>query len=697
LVDILLNDLIWQDSLRLMRVYEFSKKSGIANKELVDLLKQQGFDVASHMSTLTDKAIDFLNNYVAQQQKTSTVAPQKMEEKPTVLKTKEISRSKEPVVELEQPVTPPQQKPVTQKIIQEPSIPAEPAPSQEGFVVTPMTVTQIAQKMNKPVTEIMLTLLKQGTISSKNQLLPAKTVEQLARHYQFSIIIPRSKPESEKYVAPEKTSEQAEGHFQERLPIIVVIGHVDHGKTTLLDFIRKTKVAAREQGGITQHLGAYQVKTAHGGIIFLDTPGHAAFIKMRARGVKVADIAVLVVAADDGVMPQTVEAIKHARNLKVPIIVAINKIDKATPAQIEAVKRSLTQYDLLPEEWGGQTICVPISAKSGQGVDQLLEMIQLQAEIMELRTDASKPAKGFVLEARVEKGRGSVATIIAQEGTIHVGDFFIAGQTFGKVNSIVDSNGKSLKDVGPSIPVQIAGFDQLPEAGDYFEAVSQDQYQQARSKGVYREEPKQFVAEGALNIIIKADTKSSKEALIESIEELNNKNVKKFQIIYSGIGDISESDVELAHTTGSKIYGFHVKFELNATSLAQKYDVSVHVYQVIYKLLDDLELLAKEKEPVKLVATRIGEAIVRKVFEIKNLGTIAGSYVKEGRFSRNGRVIVWRGKNKVGEGFIKSLERDRKPVKEVHTGFECAFLVDGFNEWNVDDRVECFIDLPAKA
>ena len=441
-----------------------------------------------------------------------------------------------------------------------------------------------------------------------------------------------------------------------------------------------------------------EVKTPHGGIVFLDTPGHAAFIKMRARGVKVADIAILVVAADDGVMPQTVEAIKHTKNLKVPIIVAINKIDKATPIQIETVKRQLTNYDLLPEEWGGQTICVPISAKTGVGIDQLLEMIQLQAEVMELRADATKPGKGFVLEARMEKGRGAVATVIAQEGTIKISDYFRVGSTFGKVNSLVDSTGKSLKSVGPSIPVLIAGFDLLPEAGDFFEVIPQDQYQIARSsREAIKEEPKHFATEGALNLLVKADTKSSSEALVQSIEQLNEKSVKKFQVVYTGIGDIRESDVELAHTTDSIIYGFNVKFELKAAALAQKLNVQIRTFQIIYKMLDDIELLAKENEPVKYVSTKIGEAVVRKIFEIKNLGTIAGCYVKEGRLSRNGRVIIMRGKNKVGEGSIKSLERDKKSVKEVHAGFECAFLVEGFNEWKIDDRVECIIELPAKA
>lgn len=664
-----------------MRIYEYSKKNNLSNKELVDLLKKQGFDVASHMSVLPDDAIAFLDAHYAP--KPTHITP------PTQQKEKNVStmQEKPKVVEA---VT----KPIINSAHNEQAVPS--SQTSEVFVLAPMTVSQFAQKIKKPVNDVMLTLLKQGVVSSKNQLLTLKVVEQLARHYQIAVTHETAKKEEQAHYTPEEKVLLDAEH--QRLPIVVVVGHVDHGKTTLLDFIRNTRVAAREHGGITQHLGAYEVKTPHGGIVFLDTPGHAAFIKMRARGVKVADIAILVVGADDGVMPQTVEAIKHTKNLKVPIIVAINKIDKASPVQIETVKRQLTQYDLLPEEWGGQTICVPISAKTGVGIDQLLEMVQLQSDVMELRADAAKPGKGFVLEARMEKGRGAVATVIAQEGTIKVSDYFRVGSTFGKVNSLVDSSGKNLKSVGPSIPVLVAGFDLLPEAGDLFEVVTQDQYQKAKSssRDIVKEEPKHLLAEGAINLMIKADTKSSSEALVQSIDHLGEKSTKKFQIVSTGIGDISESDVELAHTTHSIIYGFNVKFELKAAALAQKLDVQIRSFQIIYKMLDDIELLAKENEPIKYVSTKIGEAVVRKIFEIKNLGTIAGCYVKEGRLSRNGHVVIMRGKNKVGEGSIKSLERDKKSVKEVHAGFECAFLVDGFNEWKIDDRVECVIEQAVK-
>lgn len=671
-----------------MRVYELSKKLGLSNKELLDKLHDAGFDVVTHMSTLSQDAIDFFTKSKKQEPE-QTKGPEKelQPESKQILVPKQEEKQI-PSVHVEKELAPVKSEMKTilplekegQKIF-EISIPSQ-----------PMTVGQFAQYLHRPVSDVILTLLRQGIVSAKNQLLPLKTLENLAKHYQVKLAAAISVQEKVQPLLKSKST------IHSRPPVVVVIGHVDHGKTTLLDFIRKTKVAAKEQGGITQHLGAYQVTTPQGSIVFLDTPGHAAFTKMRARGLKVADIAILVVAADDGVMPQTVEAIKHAQAIQVPVIVAINKIDKATPAQIETVKRQLAQHNLVAEEWGGQTICVPISAKEGRGVDQLLEMIILQSQVMELSTDETAPAKGFVLEARMEKGRGAVATVLCQEGTLHIGDYFSAGNTHGKISSLVDSHAKALKKVGPSIPVQVAGFSGLPEAGDFFEVISQERYKAIKSVKMTTLEAdiKKFTTGEAVNLLIKTDSKSSKEALLGSIANLGEHDNQKLHIVHTGVGDISEGDVTLAATTHAIIYGFHVKPETNAIALAQKNNVTIKLFQIIYRLLDDIELVIKQDEKTPVVKTKIGEAVVRRVFDIKNVGTIAGSYIREGRFSRNGHVIIWRGKTKVGEGAIKSLERDRKPVKEVHTGFECAFLVDGFNEWEVEDRVECFIDLPSK-
>ena len=345
-----------------------------------------------------------------------------------------------------------------------------------------------------------------------------------------------------------------EGALAARPPVVVVVGHVDHGKTTLLDFIRKTKVAAKEKGGITQHLGAYEVKTAQGNIIFLDTPGHEAFSKMRGRGMGVADIAILIVAADDGIMPQTIEAIKFAQEAKLPIIVAINKVDKVDAARIEAVRRGLAQYGILPEEWGGDVVCLPISAKTGVGVDHLLEMIVLQSELMELKADPARTGIGYVLESKPEKGRGPMATVLCKQGTVHVGDYFICGNTVGKVSSLTNSQGQRIASVGPAVPVAVAGFSSLPEVGSLFKIVTPDEYKKVKDALIdNRTGGQKIVTEGALNLIIKTDSISTKEALLGAMEKIAKKVGEEFNVIHAGIGPVSESDVVLANSTGSSI------------------------------------------------------------------------------------------------------------------------------------------------
>jgi translation initiation factor IF-2 len=564
------------------------------------------------------------------------------------------------------------------------------------IILAPMSVADIAQKAHMPVSEIILTLLKQGIMSTRNQVLPEKIVAQLAHLYGLQVV-EKQKIQTQPSHAKESIITQ-EGIWKERLPIVVVIGHVDHGKTTLLDFIRKTRVAAKEKGGITQHLGAYEAHTSHGDIVFLDTPGHEAFSMMRLRGIKVADVAILVVAADDGVMPQTIEAINHAQSVGLPIIVAINKIDKANEQQIERVKKQLAQHGLVPEDWGGQTVCIPISAKLGTHADELLDVIILQSKLMDLKANLSIPARGYILESKLEKGRGPVATVICQHGILKVGDYFVAGMTSGKVSSLVNSYGKRVTQVTPSTPVQVAGFSELPDAGDMFEVVTQD----IAKKGAVTQPPvarsdmmfKKASGETAINIIIKTDNASSKEALLASLDKLSSKVEREFHVIHAAIGDISESDVLLATDTHALIYGFHVKTQPNALHAISHYGIVTKHFDIIYKLLEDLEAIAQVGKPIKMVSKKIGEAVVLKVFDIKNLGIVAGAVVKSGRFVRDGKVVVWRGKHKVGEGHIKGLQRERKAVKEVHAGFECGFLVDDFDAWQVDDRVECYQDVP---
>ncbi len=689
-----------------MRVYELSKKLGIPNKELLELLKEHGFSL-SNIAVVPDNAIALVEKIFSQR------TPGKNDEEAPELEKKPVAVKPEPSVELK--VEPKIQKAhaqptYTQPVKPTPSVPSQPikspppsgvkpsatesAPGLGEIVLGPMTVADIALKANKQVSEVILTLLKQGIAATKNQLLAEKTVANLATVYGLKVI---QKAPSKR--AEEKQSEvSGEGVWQERLPIVVVIGHVDHGKTTLLDYIRKTRVAAKEKGGITQHLGAYEVKTDHGNLVFLDTPGHEAFSLMRARGIKVADIAILVVAADDGVMPQTVEAITRAKLAGIPLIVALNKIDKATPAQVETVKRQLAQHDLVPEDWGGQTVCMPISAKLGTGIDQLLEVIVLQAQLMDLKANLSIPARGYVLESKIEKGRGPVATVICQHGILHVGDYFVAGSTGGKISSLVDSYGKRVAEIYPSLPVQVAGFSELPQAGDVFEVATQE----AVKKGVAAQaiEPrtdmylKKATGEAEIALIVKADNGSSREALVNALLKIESDH-RKITLVTAGIGDINESDVILASDTGSIIYGFHVKAGAGILDIAAKKGVTIKIFDIIYKLLEDVEALIEAGKPIKMISKKIGEALVLKVFDIKGLGIVAGAQIKSGRFIRDGKVVVWRGKQKVGEGTIKGLQRDRKSVKEVHTGFECAFLVDGFDTWEIDDRVECFQEMPA--
>ncbi len=673
-----------------MRVYEFAKKHEVSSKTLISLLAEQGFVVSSHMAVLPDQALEFLNkkfkeksNVSVQEERNNLEAKQGISHTPPVKES--IPLETKPVRVAATQLTGKKE----QYLEQAPKGVPE---KKNQLTLQPYILSDLAELLSKTTSDLILVLLKWGILSSKNQQLSEELVERIAVHYEIPTIKKIEKPKDEQRVV----SAASGGQLKERLPVVVVMGHVDHGKTTLLDFIRKSRVAAKEKGGITQHLGAYEAKTPQGDLVFIDTPGHEAFPKIRIRGTKVADLVILVVAADDGVMPQTIEALKHAQGMNVPIIVAINKIDKVDKARIDIVKRDLaTQHNLLPEEWGGQTVYMPISAKTGAGIDKLLEMLVLQSQLMELKTEAVGPARGFILESKLEKGRGAVATVLTQHGILSVGDYFVAGKTTGKISSMVDSFGRRVDNVAASHPVQVAGFNELPEAGDYFEIVDKDTYLKTKNVFAGQKHPtlaRAMNAENAVTLIVKTDTNSSKEALLESIGKLSKKSEKPFIILQSGIGNVTESDVMLAADTNSRIITLHVKAESNATNLAQRNEVSIHSFDIIYKLLEFLQDLLKSLEPVKTVKVKTGEAFVRKVFDIKNIGVIAGCYVKQGVLSRDGQVVIWRGSKKIGEGKILSLQRDKNTVKEVHAGFECAFTVEDFKDWQIDDRIECFVE-----
>jgi len=668
-----------------MRIYEFSQQNHVSNKDVIEKLQQNGFDVKNHMSILNDEALVFLSKaFSAKNDESNNEAVSSINSKPikSIEKTVSISNNTTTVSQKKSKF-----KESTHQID---AVSKEQMP----FLLEQMSIDEVAQKINKSVTEIIVLLLKWGVLVTKNQVVSEDLIKRILDHYEIAFVKPLEKRES---LEKEKRLSQG-GELKERPPVVVIVGHVDHGKTTLLDYIRKTRVAHKEKGGITQHLGAYEATTSHGNIVFLDTPGHEAFGKIRQRGIRVADIVVLVVAADDGVMPQTVEAIKHALSMQVPIVVAINKIDKVDASRLDIVKRQLNQHGITVEDWGGDTVCVPISAKTGMGVDLLLEMIALQAEIMELRAEINVPASGYVLESGVEKGRGSVATVITQNGILKIGDYFICGNTSGHISSLIDSYGQRVKKTSPAIPVQVAGFDGRPEAGDFFEVVSKEEYLKSKSSGDGKRAcaSKRFMYENGINLLVKADNHSSLEAVVEAIDKLSKKATRGFNILRQEVGDVSENDVEFAFNTSAHIVCFNIKTESNAGLLAERRKISIMHFGIIYKLLEELARIAELDKKIEMVRTKIGDATVLRVFDIKKIGVIAGSIINNGKFVRDGYVVVLRGRSKVGEGKITSLQRDKKTVKEVNAGFECGFMVSGFSDWMVDDKVECYIDLPKK-
>lgn len=699
-----------------VRIYEISKKISIPSKSIIEVLQKGGFDAKNHMSVMTPEAVRFVEETFKTPQKSVDTAPRKdvMQEKNQ--NNSKIVNSSAPE-RIDKNANPGIVKHERRNYAQPAPRPSQQYSSLSGgrndqnqgqknkqvtpvidsVIIEPMTPAAAAIKMGKNVNDIIVTLLTWGMIIPKNQIIPEATVARLADHFGLK---KARKVEDQHIIAQaageESVSRAAQSHLKERLPIAVVVGHVDHGKTSLLDYIRKTRVAAKEKGGITQHIGAYEASTAHGNVIFLDTPGHEAFSKIRQRGVRLADIAILIVAADDGIMPQTLEAIKHIKGMKVPVMVAINKIDKVDSSRIDIVKQQLAQHDLLPEDWGGDVVCVPLSAKTGAGVDQLLELLVLQTQMLELKTDPDAAARGYILESEIEKGRGPVATLICQHGSVSIGDYFACGTSVGRVTSMVNSYGSRVQKAGPSIPVRIAGFEQLPTVGDYFEVVSKEEYLYKRShiKDQISSQISSIGHEGSINILVKVDTNSTLEAVKESIEKISKKAPVQFHIVHASVGSITESDVELAYNTGSRIIGLHTKIESKAGLIAQQRDVSVQLYDIIYKMLEALEAYAESQKEIEYTRQKTGTAHVLKVFDIKKLGIIAGCMVKDGTFVRKGIVIALRHGSKVGEGKISSLQRDRKTVKEVHAGYECGFIAQGFQDWQEGDVIECYIEVP---
>ena len=571
-----------------------------------------------------------------------------------------------------------------------------------------LTVQQLAEALGKPATEVIMKLMKMGTMASLNQEVNFEIASHLASEYGYTLVAGGSDEEAEEEIeALMEIEEDREEDLKPRPPVVTVMGHVDHGKTSLLDAIRSTHVTNSEAGGITQHIGASEVSINGQKIVFLDTPGHEAFTAMRARGAQVTDIAILVVAADDGIMPQTIEAINHAKAAEVPLIVAINKIDKPS-ANPDKVKQELADQGLLVEDWGGDVIAVPVSARQKTGIDTLLEMILLVSEMEELKANPDKRAVGTVVEAQLDKGRGPVATVLVQGGTLKVGDPIVCGVACGKVRAMINSKGKRVKTAGPSTAVEILGLSEVPQGGDQFVAVPSDKVARniaEKRQQIAREEMlkssqrmslDQFfnqMNEGQvkeLNIVIKADVQGSVQAVKQSLEKLSNEEVA-VRVIHGGVGAINESDVMLAAASNAIIIGFNVRPVPSAESLAEKESVDVRSYTIIYKAIEDIQAAMTGMLDPEYRDEDTGKAEIREVYKISGVGTVSGCYVTSGKIYRNGKVRIVRDGIIIHEGEIQALKRFKDDVKEVNNGYECGMSFVNYNDIKVGDIVEAYI------
>ena len=567
-----------------------------------------------------------------------------------------------------------------------------------------ITVGELASRMKKTAGEVIKCLMKNGVLAAINQVIDFDTAEFVAVEMGCKVEREITVTIEEKIIDDHQDTAE---ELVTRAPVVVVMGHVDHGKTSTLDAIRKTSVTSGEAGGITQHIGAYTVDVNGNMVTFLDTPGHAAFTSMRARGAKSTDIAILVVAADDGIMPQTIESINHAKAAEVPIIVAINKMDKPE-ANPDRIKQQLTEHELIPEEWGGDTVIVPISAKTGMGLDDLLEMVILTAEVQELKANPNRRAKGTVIEARLDKNRGPIATLLVQNGTLNQGDIVIAGTSVGRVRVMTNDKGRTVKTAGPSVPVEITGLAEVPAPGDEFNAVTDERM--ARELVEQRKQAAKDAAANALQkvtldnlfakmqegemkelpLIVKADVQGSAEAIKASLEKISNEEVR-VRVIHAGVGAINESDILLASTSGAIIVGFNVRPDAGAQASAQRTAVDMRFYRVIYDAIDEIEAAMKGMLAPTYQEAVIGHAEVRMTYKVSAIGTIAGCMVKDGKVTRDAQVRVLRDNIVIHEGEVGSLQRFKDAAKEVTAGYECGMSIAKFNDIKEGDIFECFV------
>ncbi len=695
-----------------VRIYELAKMLKIENKELIEKLKELGIDAKSHMSVLTEEDAAVVMEMFDTKQDTIT-AQEKTEQQ-----TKQVEQQQYDVTEKKQENQENQnhkkgknkkEKNHNQQNHNQQQKVEQPEQSEEDVAVKYIgenpTVKELAEVLGKNASEIVKLLMKKGIMAGINQNVEFDMAVAIAE--EFDIILEK---EQEKDIMEEvfgQEEQDDEKDLKERPPVVVVMGHVDHGKTSLLDSIRHSSVTSNEAGGITQHIGAYTVQIAGKPITFLDTPGHEAFTAMRMRGAQITDIAVLVVAADDGVMPQTVEAINHAKAAGVDIIVAINKMDKPS-ANPDRVKQELTEYGLLAEDWGGETICVPVSAVNKQGIDQLLEMITLVAEMKELKANPNKKARGAIVEAQLDKGRGSVATVLVQSGTLHVGDPVVAGSAYGKIRAMTDDKGRRVKKAGPSTPVEVLGLSEVPTAGDTFYVAENEKQARQVAESVIAKNRENLIKDTPqkvslddlftqiqsgnvkdLNVVVKADVQGSVEAVRQSLERLSNEEVR-IRIIHGGVGTITESDVMLASASNAIIIGFNVRPEPAAKLFADEENVDVRLYRVIYNAIEDITAAMKGMLDPVYEEKVLGHAEIRQLFKASGVGNIAGSYVLDGKFERNCQARITRDGIVVFEGELESLKRFKDDVKEVAAGYECGLVFKKFNDIKVGDFVEAF-------
>ncbi|MDT8858985.1 translation initiation factor IF-2 [Alkalihalobacillus sp. MEB130] len=685
-----------------MRIYEYAKEKDVASKVIIDQLKESGFAVTNHMSVLDDKMVATLEG--GKTATTNTAATKNTENSGQRSKPNNDGKRNQsrPSNNKNQPNRGNKQQPKRGGQRQEPPKP-KPLPEKITFVGS-LTVGEIAKELHKEPSEIIKKLMMLGVMATINQELDKDTIELIAGDYgvevEEEIVI--DEMDFESYV-----DEDSEEDLQERPPVVTIMGHVDHGKTTLLDSIRHTKVTEGEAGGITQHIGAYQIESGSKKITFLDTPGHAAFTTMRARGAQVTDITILVVAADDGVMPQTKEAISHAKAAGVPIIVAVNKIDKEA-ANPDRVMQELTEFQLVPEAWGGDTIFVNVSALTGTGIDELLEMILLVSEVEELKANPDKLAKGTVIEAELDKGRGAVATLLVQSGTLKVGDPIVVGSAFGRVRAMVNDLGRRVKEVGPSTPVEITGLNEVPLAGDQFQAFADEKKARQIGEARMSRQREENLAENSkvslddlfnqiqqgevkdINIIIKADVQGSVEAMRGSLEKIDVEGVK-VNIIHTGVGAITEYDVMLASASNAIVIGFNVRPDVNAKRTAEAEKVDIRLHRVIYNAIDEIEAAMKGMLDPEFEEKVIGQVEVRTTFKVSKVGTIAGAYVTDGKVTRDSTVRLIRDGIVIYEGSINALKRFKDDAKEVAAGYECGITLENYNDIKEGDIIEAYV------